>query len=278
VSEGRVTNGDVTVWVEPAHGLCLEASGRVFHNFVLLESEGERGDLYTHSPIPGTRQQGHIVRSRITMRGPLRGAILLTWHVPVGAREVRSATGETVSHRSQLLTVATEVQLDAGRSWARLIVNGNNLARDFRLRLRVRTGGSSPVHVADAAFGRIERSSREVPALPDDVERIPPTAPLHRYVSLVDDIIGAGATIFSDGLAEYEATGNGEIAVTLLRAVGELSRNDLPERPGHAGWPSSTPAAQCEGPFTAAFAFMSHGPLTDDTIVAIEETAEPPFG
>jgi len=35
--------------------------------------------------------------------------------------------------------------------------------------------------------------------------------------------------------------------VTLLRAVGELSRGDLPTRPGHAGWPTSTPLAQCPG-------------------------------
>ena len=32
----------------------------------------------------------------------------------------------------------------------------------------------------------------------------PPTAPLHRYVSLFDD--ARGVTVFSDGLAEYEAT------------------------------------------------------------------------
>jgi len=29
--------------------------------------------------------------------------------------------------------------------------------------------------------------------------------------------------------------------------VGELSRGDLPTRPGHAGWPTSTPLAQCPG-------------------------------
>ena len=282
VRDGRLTNGEVSLWVDRQHGLCLEANGRVFRDILELESEGERGDLYTHSPIPATQQVGRMVRSRITMRGPLRGAIRLTWQVPISARELTSATGEAIRHRPQALTLTTEAQLDAGRSWARVIVEGDNAARDFRLRLRVRTGASSAVHVADAAFGRVLRSSRPILALPDDVERIPPTAPLHRYVSIVDDATGGGATLFSDGLAEYEATENGEIAVTLLRAVGELSRNDLAERPGHAGWPSPTPAAQCEGPFAAAFAFLPHGPLTEDTITAIEEVAEdflvPPSG
>ena len=56
--------------------------------------------------------------------------------------------------------------------------------------------------------------------------------------------------LLADGLAEAEST-PGALAVTLLRAVGALSRADLPERPGHAGWPSATPDAQCRGPFRA---------------------------
>jgi alpha-mannosidase len=35
--------------------------------------------------------------------------------------------------------------------------------------------------------------------------------------------------------------------LTALRAVGELSRADLPTRPGHAAWPTTTPHAQCVG-------------------------------
>jgi alpha-mannosidase len=47
---------------------------------------------------------------------------------------------------------------------------------------------------------------------------------------------------------EYEWTADGALLVTLLRAVGELSRAELPERPGHAGWPESVPLAQEAGP------------------------------
>lgn len=56
--------------------------------------------------------------------------------------------------------------------------------------------------------------------------------------------------MLSDGLAEYEVQ-PGRMALTLLRAVGELSRADLPERPGHAGWPSPVPEAQSQGVFEA---------------------------
>ena len=38
------------------------------------------------------------------------------------------------------------------------------------------------------------------------------------------------------------------VLLTLLRAVGQLSRDDLPTRAGHAGWPTAVPDAQCLGP------------------------------
>jgi mannosylglycerate hydrolase len=104
------------------------------------------------------------------------------------------------------------------------------------------------------------------------VEHAPSTAPLHRYVSLFDE--STGFTLFSDGLAEYEARDDGSLLVTLVRAVGQLSRNDLPERPGHAGWPSPTPKAQCLGPFAGNFAVMLHGRRNASTIDAIERIAD----
>jgi len=51
------------------------------------------------------------------------------------------------------------------------------------------------------------------------------------------------------------------IAMTLIRAVGDLSRNDLATRPsGHAGPPVATPAAQCLGLQRFELAFEPHGP------------------
>lgn len=272
--KGRLSNSLLSVWVDRESGLCLEASGRTMHGVLNLESEGECGDLYTHSALPETRQTGRLVRSRVMMRGPLRAELLLTWRVPVAAREARTAAGEEIRHKTRELTVHTRVQLDAGRPLLRIILEGNNDAHDMRLRAVFRTGIASLEHVADAAFGQVRRSSRAVPRLPDDVEHIPPTAPLHRYVTLSDHTTGRGATVFSDGLAEYEATEQGDVAVTLLRSVGELSRGDLPERRGHAGWPEATPGAQCEGAFTASFALMPHGTLTEETLVGIEEAAD----
>jgi alpha-mannosidase len=118
----------------------------------------------------------------------------------------------------------------------------------------------------------VRRERIEIGEAEAAVETAPPTAPLHRYVSRFDD--HHGFTVFSDGLAEYEARDSGELFVTLVRAVGELSKNDLPERPGHAGWPTPTPLAQCLGPFRASFAVMFHGPRRAETIDEIERASD----
>ncbi len=163
--------------------------------------------------------------------------------------------------------------MDADAPFVRVRVTGNNRARDHRLRVVFRTSLADARVVADAAFGPLERRAIVVSAAEAAVERPPATAPLHRYVSL--SAAPHGATIFSDGLAEYEATEDGDVAVTLVRAVNELSRPDLPERPGHAGWPAATPEAQCLGPFAAHFAVALHAPDNDDaTRAAVERFAD----
>jgi len=238
-------------------------------DWIRLESEGERGDLYTRSPIPGSHSTGTLVRSRVTAKGPLRAELTSEWRLSVPERRLTSATGEPRRAAAVRQAVRTVVQLDAGASFARVVVNSDQLATDVRVRIGFRTGITTPRVFADAAFGAVERRPIESVA---GNEAAPPTAPLHRYVSLFND--NAGATIYSDGLAEYEATDDGTLWVTLVRAVGELSRHDLPERPGHAGYPVATPLAQAQGPFEARFGFAQHGPRNGSTIQLIERLAD----
>jgi len=140
----------------------------------------------------------------------------------------------------------------------RIRIDGFNAAPDHRLRLRVATGLRDASTFADAAFHLVERRPLELSDDDAAMEHVVPTAPLHRYVSRY--AADAGATVYSDGLAEYEALGDGAVAITLLRAVGALSRHDLPERPGHAGWPAETPLAQSIGLYRAELALAPHGP------------------
>src|SRR5438552_1720879 len=100
--------------------------------------------------------------------------------------------------------------------------------------------------VAGAAFGTVARPP--VVARPADYPLETPvrTAPAQRFVAVAEG--RRGLALLAPGFFEYEWTPAGDLVLTLLRAVGELSRGDLPTRPGHAAWPTRTPLAQCPGP------------------------------
>ncbi|HEX2717282.1 MAG TPA: glycoside hydrolase family 38 C-terminal domain-containing protein [Gemmatimonadaceae bacterium] len=222
-------------------------------NVLALEDQDDLGDLYTVSP-----------------RGRPRRLRFEGWRdVHSGALRVERI-GRWVARDGTPVDVA--VSLDAGASFVRFRVRGDHRGRDRRLRLRIATGVANATVLADATFGVVHREQLVVPRSETAAETPPPTAPLHRYVSLYG--AGGGATVVSDGLAEYEATPDGLVAVTLLRAVGELSRNDLPERPGHAGWPAPTPLAQSRGRFAARFALAFHGPRSPETSSFVESLAD----
>ncbi len=235
-------------------------SGRAISDLLSFNDESDVGDLYTPAPRP-RNYDVQFLGVRPAHRGPLRGELALRFRV----RDLSRKRAQLVAN----LTVS--VSLDAGASFARVSIEGDNQARDHRLRVLIRHDAPGGETWADAAFGPVRR----VPILPSEEERAmeaaPPTAPLHRYVTVTDH--ARGVTVVSDGLAEYESRDDA-IAVTLLRAVGELSRNDIPERPGHAGWPAPTPAAQCLGSFAAELAVYLHGARDAATIDAIEHVAE----
>jgi alpha-mannosidase len=71
----------------------------------------------------------------------------------------------------------------------------------------------------------------------------------------------------------------GTIAITLLRAVGFLSRDDLPERQGHAGPELATPSAQCIGSRTYRYTVLPLDEQTDVTRAArsVHEWLSPPL-
>ena len=251
----------VTVLRDGTVTLDDHASGRRVESVLAFADESDGGDLYT----PSCRPRPVAIEFRGARRvhgGPLRAELSLRYRViDVGARRARTD-----------VELEAALTLDAGAPFVRVTVTGDNARENHRLRLVLRSDVIPTDVWADAAFGAVRRTRLLIGDAEAAVEQAPPTAPLHRYVSLFDQ--SAGCTLFSDGLAEYESRPDGSLLVTLLRAVGELSRNDLPERPGHAGWPVPTPEAQCLGPFAASFAFMLHGPRDAATIDAIERAAD----
>jgi alpha-mannosidase len=250
----HIENGLLRIeWTARGDVRVIGSDGRRIARLLRLEDQDDRGDLYTPSPR-GAVRVAKFVDARITRRGPLRAEVTTQWRV------------------AEDTPIRVRLSLDAGARWIRIRVGGGNKRVDHRLRLVIGTGVSAGEVWADAAFGPVRRTPLVVPAADSAAELPPPTAPLQRYVALFAG--EQGATLISDGLAEYEAREDGTIAVTLMRAVGELSRDDLPERPGHAGWPSHVPAAQAKGPFKAAFALLLHGARSAATLDEIERTTD----
>jgi alpha-mannosidase len=103
----------------------------------------------------------------------------------------------------------------------------------------------------------VSRASVVVDGADFPLETPVPTAPAHRFVGAARE--GRGLAILAPGFFEYEWTPAGDLVLTLLRAVGELSRDDVPARPGHAAWPQATPLAQCLGPHRTQWAVLPLG-------------------
>ncbi len=240
-----------------------------------FESQADRGDLYTPSLRGPVHTVWECVHREIVAAGPLRAAVHLRFSARLPAS--RHRTAEDIVQR-----ILVRLELDADAPALRVRLRGHNRARDHRLRLVVRTELRSATVTADAAFGPIIRTPIVANPGALAMETPPPTAPLHRHVTLRTP--AAGLTLVSDGLAEYEVSEAGDLSVTLVRAVGALSRATLPERPGHAGWPVPTPLAQCRHRFGGMFALAPHpaGTTHDGARTLAERVAEdvltPPLG
>jgi alpha-mannosidase len=204
----------------------------------LLEILGvaDRGDTYTFCPVGKERVLDPVgpVERRVAASGPLFGALEAAW-------TVRTATG-TIGFR---LTA----QLFAGSPIVRCKLQVDNSAVDHRLRICLPLGLDGVPLMTGAQFGATERDQHDVEGSP--LEAAVTTVPAHRFAAAIRGT--RGLAFMAPGFFEAEWL-DGDLHVTLLRSVGQLSRNDLDTRSGHAAWPTATPLAQCPGHSTIAFA------------------------
>ena len=212
--------------------------GRPFTGLFALESDSDIGDTYTFCPVRGDRvrtpKRGGRVRVRAS--GPLVAGLDWSLDMRAGAG-VRSGPGR----------VRARLMIDAiGDSPVfRCRIHLDNQARNHRLRLRFPTGLTRLPALAGTQFGVVVRPPTGRPKGRYPIETPVQTAPAHRFVAVARG--ERGLALFAPGFFEYEWTPRGHLLITLLRSVGELSRSDLTTRPGHAGWPTPTPEAQCLG-------------------------------
>jgi mannosylglycerate hydrolase len=136
--------------------------------------------------------------------------------------------------------VVTRVRLAAGSKRIECTTTVANRASDHRLRVRFPCPERVETVRADGHFAVVRRPPRPVWSA-DWFE--PPQDTNHTLGA----VAAGGLVVFGRGLPEYEATEEGELALTLLRCVGWLSRKDLSTRRGGAGPELPVPGAQCHG-------------------------------
>ncbi len=239
----RVTvDGDGTLSLRTPSGAHVSGVGRIVDG-------GDDGDTYNHAPPAGDRlvEVPDTVKVTAVCAGPLVSVL----EVARGYRWPGHAAGGARSAEEAEVTVTTRVELRAGEPFARLATTFGNPCRDHR----VRWHAPLPREAAESfAAGQYAVVRRGTSAEGGGGEEPLPTFPASGFVA------AGGLAVLLDHVCEYElvcppgAGAGGELAVTLLRAVGHLSRNDNAMRDEPAGPQIATPGAQCPGMITVRFA------------------------
>jgi alpha-mannosidase len=245
-----VDDADGTWTIETNDGLRLSGLGR-------LVDGGDGGDTYNYSPPTEDTviDRPDAVRVATVEPGPVRARVRIErdyrWpQAAIGDERLCSARStDTVA-----VTVATTLELRPDERFVRVTESFDNPSRDHRLRahfpLPARVDGSD----AECAFAVVRRG---LTAEGGAHEFGLPTFPSRRFVDASDG--RTGCALLHDGLLEYEVVDDGrELALTLLRATGYLSRSEPSLRPNPAGPTDVVHGAQMLGGHEVHYAVSPH--------------------
>jgi alpha-mannosidase len=207
--------------------------------FVLrLVDEGDVGDLYTFCP---------------TDEAP-----------PREPDDVRG-DGSTVTATFPGLAVQLRAFRRGDEPFVRLEGTMVNQRPDHRLRLHVGLGEAADRSTAVTPFGLVERGLRSE----GGVEPACPTWPARGAV------LAGRTAVLQEGVFEYEvAADRPELAISLLRCVGTISRGTMATRPGPAGPDIATPEGQMIGETAFALGLFRNA-RSEDLLPAWERFALP---
>lgn len=236
-----------------------KTSGGRFTGLNRFVDGGDRGDEYNYSPPEKDRLKTAWLKGVRVEEGCVTRSLVLDYDLitPESLSEDRKAR----SQRLTTLRLTSRVTLAAGVRRVDVQTTVENHARDHRLRVHFPAPFAVDAADYDGHFAIVRRKIG-LPAFDETWAEHPrPEAP-QRAFTLIDDG-RQGLLIANRGLREVEVlrseTGGTEIALTLLRCVGWLSRDDYPERLGHAGPGLETPGAQLQGTWTFDYAIVPFG-------------------
>jgi len=250
-TERSLDNGLLRIGVAPDGSLdLLAADGMRAQGVGRVADGGDVGDSYNYGPPANDVTVDHPTQVRVEteLAGPVVGRlrVVRTYHWPRSASADLSARSRDVDATEVSMTV----ELRAGEPFARVTVSFDNRADDHRVRFHAPLPRRASASYAEGQFAVVERGLtgeggyREEPI---------PTFPAHGWVD------AGGLAILLDHIGEYELTAGGaEIALTLLRSIGFISRYANPYRLDPAGPELAIPNAQMRGPWSMSFGLLPH--------------------
>jgi hypothetical protein len=220
---------------------------KVFRDLGGLESIGDRGDSYDFDPVdagPGLGAPTLEATRRSHPSGIQELCVRQRRTLPTGLSEDRSERAESLTS----LELEMTLRVAPGLERVDLELGLTDPAHDHRLRLLFPTARLGTDDPFDAATTFDVAQRRPGPQAGENwVQAAPATFPHQGFVA------AGGLCIGAPGLSEAEVVPGDPavVAITLLRCVGSLSRQDLKTRPGLAGPGTDTPRAQCTEPLQA---------------------------
>ncbi|MFZ4514935.1 MAG: glycoside hydrolase family 38 C-terminal domain-containing protein [Acidimicrobiia bacterium] len=265
VDTHTLNNGLVHVAVDPTTGTLTitSADGVTVQGADQLVDGGDGGDTYNYSPPTHDTivAAPTLVSVTPTHTGPVTGALEVTrtyfWPTAAIGNE-RRCDRRTDEH--QTVVVRTTVMLNADEPFVRLRTAFTNTCNDHRLRTHIPLPRAVQHSYAECAFTVVARGLK--------TEGGPNESPLPTWVSrrFVDASDGdVGVTVLHTGLLEYELIDSGAtLAMTLLRAVGYLSRSEMSLRPNPAGPLLPVVGAQMHREHVCEYAIYPHRGTWED--------------
>lgn len=234
------------------------ATGLEFDPALIVVSQGDRGDEYNADILDDAVDKPAEIRLEGTVSTPAWQELRFVSLYDLPARLGRSRQRRTTKERV-LQPVATAVRLWHGLPLVEFRLDVMNVAADHRLRALFPLPFRSNTVVTENQFHVAARPVTPPPWNGESAELPPSTFPQKSFSAVEHD--GLGVAIFNRGLPEGEVVDwrKGQaLAVTLLRCVGWLSRNDLRTRRGGAGPMVATYDSQLSGRHAFALALCPY--------------------
>ncbi|NRQ39707.1 alpha-mannosidase, partial [Nonomuraea sp. NN258] len=227
-------NGLLRVEVVADGTLTLTGGGVTITGAGRLVDGGDVGDTYNHAPPAADLlvDRPESVETDLACGGPLVAVLdvrrVYRWPAAGdGVRWTPEIPAARRSSRTEEIVVDLRVELRAGEPFVRLRVEFDNRCDDHRVRLHVPLPSPATVSYAEGQFAVVTRG---LTAEGGCGETPLPTFPASAWVA------AGGAAALLEHVTEYELVSGGrELALTLLRSAGFLSRNRNALRPEPAG-------------------------------------------